>query len=632
MVNRNDFYNGNASIKKAGIQQSFTAEQVTEYVKCQNDVIYFIKNYCKIVSLDEGLVLFELRDYQERMIRAYDENRFNITLTSRQIGKDLVYGTKLPTPEGWINIEDIQIGDSVYGDDGKPTTVIKTEDFSQKNDIFEFRFDNGDSLKSSSTHLWTVNHNSWKEPKTLETKDVIKEHDKHKKQAKSGAIYIDITQPVEFEEKVLPIDPYTLGMWLGDGHSDSGRISGNGSDLIDILSNVPYKFRTIRKDNRSNDCYRVTVDGLYNDLLQNILIQNKHIPVEYLRSSINQRFELLKGLMDADGCAYKNGRCEFYQKDYDLVKQVRELISSLGIKSRLNSKIINDETYYTIGFISDVEVFKLKRKLDNQTKAKHHPKNKRIYIHDILHVDELHDTRCIAVDNESHLFLAGETMIPTHNTTVVAAYLIHYLIFNPDKSVAILANKAATSREILSRVQRMLEGLPFFLQPGVKEYNKGSVVFGNGSKVLASATSSDSIRGFTFNCVTGNTKITILDDYGRIFYTNISNANSPKYKYNKDYNLYGECMYYTVYKIINNKNQKEYIGYHQTDDLDDGYMGSGKLIKRAIEKYGIENFSKEYIQIFDNKLDAENLEALLVCEEIPDGYIRGFVPKDSIRA
>lgn len=89
----------------------------------------------------------------------------------------------------------------------------------------------------------------------------------------------------------------------------------------------------------------------------------------------------------------------------------------------------------------------------------------------------------------------------TGKTTVVAAYLLHYAIFTPEKSVGILANKEATAVEILSRIKRMLENLPLFLQPGVKEYNKKNVKFGNGSELLAFATGSDSVRGRSFNVV-----------------------------------------------------------------------------------------------------------------------------------
>lgn len=73
--------------------------------------------------------------------------------------------------------------------------------------------------------------------------------------------------------------------------------------------------------------------------------------------------------------------------------------------------------------------------------------------------------------------------------------------------------------------------------------------------------------------------------------------------------------YYYVYKIVNEVNGKEYIGFHSTNDLDDGYMGSGKLIKAAIEKYGIDKFRKEIIQMFDNREDAEQLERELVNED-----------------
>jgi len=89
MAQINNFYNGNPKLKKAGIKQPYTKELKAEYRKCRDDIIYFTKKYCKIVSLDEGLVNFELRDYQERLLNDYSNNRFNIVLTSRQTGKTI---------------------------------------------------------------------------------------------------------------------------------------------------------------------------------------------------------------------------------------------------------------------------------------------------------------------------------------------------------------------------------------------------------------------------------------------------------------------------------------------------------------------------------------------------------------
>lgn len=94
-------------------------------------------------------------------------------------------------------------------------------------------------------------------------------------------------------------------------------------------------------------------------------------------------------------------------------------------------------------------------------------------------------------------------------STIVAAYLLHHVIFNEDKMVAVLANKAMVARELLSRIQRMYENLPLWMQPGVREWNKGSMVLENNSTLMSAATSSSSIRGFAFNII-------FLDEFAHV--------------------------------------------------------------------------------------------------------------------
>ena len=86
-MNNNEIYLGNPNLKKANTQIEWSKSQVKEFIKCKNDPIYFAKNYVKIVSLDKGLVNFDMYDFQEKLIRNFHEKRFNICKMPRQTGK-----------------------------------------------------------------------------------------------------------------------------------------------------------------------------------------------------------------------------------------------------------------------------------------------------------------------------------------------------------------------------------------------------------------------------------------------------------------------------------------------------------------------------------------------------------------
>jgi hypothetical protein len=98
-------------------------------------------------------------------------------------------------------------------------------------------------------------------------------------------------------------------------------------------------------------------------------------------------------------------------------------------------------------------------------------------------------------------FVIGKLPRQTGKSTTIIAYMLHYVLFNQSMSVAILANKLSTARELLGRLKLAYEYLPMWLQQGVVEWNKGSIVLENGSKILASATSSSAVRGGSFNYI-----------------------------------------------------------------------------------------------------------------------------------
>lgn len=206
-------------------------------------------------------------------------------------------------------------------------------------------------------------------------------------------------------------------------------------------------------------------------------------------------------------------------------------------------------------------------------------------------------------------------------TTLSAAVLLHYVLFNPDYTIAIVAHKAGGAREVLDRIQKMYELLPFWMMQGVTVWNKGDIKLENGSRVITGATTSSGLRGKS--CVTGDTKICILSD-NRIYYTEIDKIiNKSEFV-----DIKVSMFKYTVYKTTNKIDGKIYVGFHQVPSdniiLDktetgsiykDGYLGSGKHLIRAIEKYGVENFKQDLLGSFDDIDSALNMERNIVDKE-----------------
>jgi hypothetical protein len=136
------------------------------------------------------------------------------------------------------------------------------------------------------------------------------------------------------------------------------------------------------------------------------------------------------------------------------------------------------------------------------------PENKKHFITNIQKVESV-PVACITVNSDAHLFVCGKNFIATGNSgksTTTVAYLVHNMLFNEHTSIAILANKAQTAKDILSRFQTAYENLPKWMQQGVKSCNKTSMELENGSKVIAASTSASAVRGGTYSLL-------MLDEY-----------------------------------------------------------------------------------------------------------------------
>lgn len=495
-----NIYLGNPLLKKANTSMEFTQEQILEFMRCKDDPVYFAKNYVRIVTLDHGLMPFDLYPFQEKLVKRFHENRFNICKMPRQTGKALALDTPIPTPTGWTTMEDVKIGDNILSPSGDNVSVTMKTETMYNHNCYKLYFDNGEEIIADADHLWEVDSSYWRTGKKVIRSQEIYDRYKSKAQNKrgkgvQGSLYIEKSKPINFIKNSLGIDPYLLGVWLGDGYSSDGRIIAHKDDYTFYKKRIDVEYE--RED---GNCIRFKVKDFRSKLKSYNLLKNKHIPQNYLRSSYEDRLELLRGLMDTDGSVTKNTRSfEFYQKNYDLILQVVELLSTLGIKSNIRHRKIKDNYYHTISFTTEEQVFNLQRKLNNvYSQRSTRIQESRHYIHKIEKVDSV-PVACIQVDSKDHLFLCGKTFIPTHNSTTVVSYLLHYAVFNDNVNIGILANKAATARELLDRLQTAYENLPKWMQQGVISWNKGSLELENGSKIMAASTSASAVRGMSFN-------------------------------------------------------------------------------------------------------------------------------------
>lgn len=232
---------------------------------------------------------------------------------------------------------------------------------------------------------------------------------------------IGLCKPLCFPESELPIDPYTLGVWLGDGISSSGVIGMMVSDLDEIKKYIPYQIQFEKPEKlplHRKPFSMLKLVGFRKKLKLLELLKNKHIPAIYLHSSIKQRKELLRGILDTDGHANQKGAIELGLSNKRLADDALELINSLGIKAsqKVKKTICNDS--YITKFMADFPAFKLKRKLKKQKLTNFRDTIRRRYIVDVREIESV-PTKCISVDSPSNLYLAGKSFIPTHNTDLL---------------------------------------------------------------------------------------------------------------------------------------------------------------------------------------------------------------------
>ncbi len=441
---------------------------------------------------------------------------------SRKQGKALSLDTPIPTPTGFTTMGNLQIGDYVLGRDGLPTKVTFVTSVQYNRSCYKITFEDGESVIADAEHQWQIKKTGFTNEVVLTTKDLL-DYKRIRKDGK-GTEYkyrVPIANALELPEKVLSIDPYALGLWLGDGSTNKPNFTVSSDDLNMYDCLVPlfgkYKTRADKRSPKNLDISFAGERGKNNSVLRDQLIKagvfhNKHIPTEFLRASKEQRLSLLQGLMDTDGYVSIDGQCEFVQKRIEFADGFCDLLGSLGIKYCRTTKtpVCNGkecDPVERVIFYTDktLPCFRLKRKYDRLKDNL----NKRMLYKSIIKIEPVESVpvKCITVDNKDSLYLCGKRYTTTHNTALAAALCLYYLIADGEDGAEVLL--AANSKEQAKIAFDMCSNFTKGLDPKAKYLKpyRADILFSmTTSKLKVLAADDSKLDGF-------NASFGLLDEY-----------------------------------------------------------------------------------------------------------------------
>ncbi len=440
------------------------------------------------------------------------------------VGKALSLDTPLPTPTGWTTMGEVAVGDELIGADGKPTRVVAVTDVMHGRPCYRVTFSDGTEIIADESHQWltetrasrksaqaaAVQYNRYKNQRTFAAVRTTREIAETLRCATADRRLnhsVVNAQPLQGGVAELPVPPYTLGAWLGDGTSAAAQITSADPEIVMRIEaegliarpsqSAKYRYQLLLPEG-SPPAERVCIvcgatfvphtsqvrtcgrscggrarfmsdpvpaprcaecggrscglrlcqkcrnaKGTLQARLRTLgVLGDKHIPVNYLRASEDQRRALLAGLLDTDGTVTAGGAIQFPVTNQRLASDVHELIVSLGYRCHTTTKRVKgrteqSSTAYTLNFSTDDEVFGLTRKALIHKDRRRSVGTARTCSRFIVDVEPIETVpvRCVQVDNADHMYLASRAMVPTHNSTLGLDFLRSCSIKNRMSSV-----------------------------------------------------------------------------------------------------------------------------------------------------------------------------------------------------
>jgi len=354
-------------------------------------------------------------------------------LVARLEGKALALDTEVPTTEGWRTMEELRPGDLVFDVTGNPTVVVAATEPMVDRPCREVVLSEGTSIVCDASHQWLVvdKNGGRKDPRVARV--VTTDDLAHRLRSCGELTYqIPLAGPACYPERELPIDPYVLGAWLGDGTSAKAEITCADAPVLREIELAGYGVGPQRTRPLT---YRIggvghgrdqwtgrmeSNESVNNTVRWTGLLGHKAIPSDYLRASVAQRTALLAGLLDTDGYVDRAGRCDLTTVSELLAYAYHELVASLGFRPTLARKraMLNGVgcgPRFEVQFTPDRPVFRLPWKLERQKRAGRFHRFRAVV--DVREVPSV-PVRCVEVSSPTGTFLATRSYVPTHNSSL----------------------------------------------------------------------------------------------------------------------------------------------------------------------------------------------------------------------
>lgn len=369
------------------------------------------------------------------------------------------------TPKGWIKLRYLKEGDYVIGSDGKPTKVIKLHPIVNEM-LYKVKTRDNRETICNGGHLWKVFDSRIEKDAVYNTKKLLRTYKyihkdnrgKWKESYESYHYFLDTVKPIRFKKQELPVDPYVLGLWLGDGHSAGTRLTGIQEDLeyyIQHLEKIGYYHGSF-KNNTTSKAKTMSISNVpidrtgHKECLSKILrdynlTNNKHIPNIYLFNSLENRIALLQGLIDTDGTVDIGGtQFSFCNKNEQLIDNFLELLRGLGGTGTKTKNCYNGFTSFRVNCRVPEGIIpcQLPRKV---SRWKGSIKTKTA----ITAIEEngIGECRCISIANPDGLYVTDDYML-THNSTLATMIFPAYLLAHNGKSFKLMANGVVVNCKI----------------------------------------------------------------------------------------------------------------------------------------------------------------------------------------